>query len=133
MNVNAEELDKADALLPGLFKFDDFESFSQAVIAVNEQFIYLYDDHAPSEINGDNYFYKVKRRFSLDSISSILDEKINKQPDLAGLGRIGIMVGEDEPQYFYYQLSNKKMAQNFLKCLKRYGLTIDSRKVSLTI
>ena len=47
MNVNAEDLEKACALLPGLFKFLEDGQFFQAVLAVNAENLYVYNDHAP--------------------------------------------------------------------------------------
>ena len=56
MNVIAEDLEKARALLPGLFKFQEGEPFSQAVLAVNEEMVFVYNDHAPDFKDGNNQY-----------------------------------------------------------------------------
>ena len=78
MNVIAEDLEKACALLPGLFKFYEDGQFFQAVLAVNAECLYIYNDHAPDFKDGDNLQYKVKVRFPHESLDTIFNEKIYK-------------------------------------------------------
>ena len=131
MNVRAEDLEKARALLPGLFKFNEGERFSQAVLALNEDLLFIYNDHAPDQVMGEDAFYSVRYRFPKEMINTIVDEKLIKQPDLAGLNRLAIFTIEEETYYFYYFSDNRKAVNNFIAGLKHYGYEIVSRKISL--
>ena len=131
MNVRAEDLEKACALLPGLFKFYEDGPFYQAVLAVNEEMLYLYNDHAPDGVNGDEFLYKVKLRFPRDSIDTIFNEIIYRQPDLKGLNRLSIMTREEDVYYFYYYSKDKRAANHFLSTLKKMRYSIEAHKTNL--
>ena len=132
MNIFAEDIEKARAFLPGLFKFEGDNQFKQALLAVNETDIFIYNDHAPDTIVGDDWSYNIKVRFSLDQIKQVANEIIVKQPDLEGLNRLAIQIaGEKEPLYFYYYIENKKASNNFMAGLKFYGVPIQNRRVEL--
>ena len=131
MNVNAEDFEKARALLPGLFKFADETPFTQAVLAVNPEMLYVYDDHAPDFKDGDNLQYRVKMRFPHDSLDTIIHEKIYKQPDLAGLNRLSIMTKAEDVFYFYYYKKDKKAINNFIAALKHFKYSVETDKTNL--
>ena len=133
MNINAEELDKALAVLPGLFKFNEEEPFSQAILAISEEALFVYNDHAPDQVSGDTFTYRVKVKIPLNSIDTIVEEQIIKQPELAGLDRLGILLrGETNTIYFYYFNEDKKSIKSFLSYLKRLKVSSVSRKVKLS-
>ena len=131
MKVNAEDLEKARAFLPGLFKFQDEEPFSQAVLAVNEEMLFIYNDHAPDYKEGDNLQYRVKLRFPKGSIDTIFHEKIVKQPDLKGLSRLSIMTRDEDVFYFYYFEQDKALIKNFVAALKHFHYTVETNKTNL--
>ena len=136
MKINAEDLEKARALMPGLFRFNNEMPFSQAVLALNEQELFIYDDHAPDAIQGeanDELVYKVKVRIPLNTIETVVDEKIVNQPELAGLDRLSILLaGSPETYFFYYFNEDKKTSNNFIAGLKHYKVAVQSRKIKLT-
>ena len=131
MNVYAEDLEKARALMPGLFKFYEEGPFCQAVLAVNEEMLFVYNDHAPDFVEGENLQYRVKLRFPKGSIDTIFNEKIYKQPDLAGLSRLSIMTKDEDVFYFYYYNKDKKAIQNFVAALKHFHYSIETNKTNL--
>jgi len=131
MKVNAEDLEKARAFLPGLFKFQDEEPFSQAVLAVNEEMLFIYNDHAPDYKEGDNLQYRVKLRFPKGSIDTIFHEKIVKQPDLKGLNRLSIMTRDEDVFYFYYFNDDKAFINNFIAALKHFHYSVETNKTNL--
>ena len=131
MNVIAEDLEKACALLPGLFKFYEDGQFFQAVLAVNAECLYIYNDHAPDFKDGDNLQYKVKVRFPHESLDTIFNEKIYKQPDLAGLNRLSIMTKEEDAYYFYYFQKDKQAINFFVKQLKKLKYSVETNKTNL--
>ena len=131
MNVHAEDLEKALALLPGLFKFYEDGQFFQAVLAVNEESLYLYNDHAPDNKNGNDLQYKVKLRIPHETVDAVLNEKIYKQPDLAGLSRLSIMTREEDVYYFYYFDKDKKAINSFVSTLKKLKYSVETTKTNL--
>ena len=131
MNVIAEDLEKARALLPGLFKFQEGEPFSQAVLAVNEEMVFVYNDHAPDFKDGNNLQYRVRLRFPKGSIDTIFNERIVKQPDLAGLSRLSIMTRDEDVFYFYYFNQDKGMVKNFIAALKHFHYSVETTKTNL--
>ena len=131
MNVIAEDLEKARALLPGLFKFQDSEPFSQAVLAVNEEMLFVYNDHAPDFKEGNNLQYRVRIRFPKASIDTIFNEKIVKQPDLKGLNRLSIMTRDEDAFYFYYFEQDKALVKNFVAALKHFHYSVETNKTNL--
>ena len=131
MNVNAEDFEKARALLPGLFKFKDGEPFSQALLAVNEEMLFVYNDHAPDSVYGENLEYSVRLRFPKGSIDTIINEKIYKQPELKGLNRLTIMTRDEDVFYFYYFNKDKGMIKNFIAALKHFHYSTETNKTNL--
>ena len=136
MKINAEDLEKARALMPGLFRFNEDQPFSQALLALNETELFIYDDHAPDEIRGeakDEFVYSVKLRIPLNTIETVVDEKIIKQPELAGLDRLAILLdGTAQTYYFYYFNEDTKTSKNFIAGLKHYKVVVGTRKIKLT-
>ena len=131
MNVNAEDLEKACALLPGLFKFLEDGQFFQAVLAVDAENLYFYNDHAPDFKDGDNLQYKVKLRIPHETVDTIFNERIYKQPDLAGLSRLSIMTKEEDIYNFYYYLKDKKAVKAFVSTLKKLKYSVETNKTNL--
>ena len=133
-NIFAEDIEKGRAFLPGLFKFNEEELFNQALMAINEDMIFIYNDHAPESILGDDWAYSVRRRFFLREIKMVVNEVIIKNKDLEGLNRLAIvMQGSKTAQYFYYFNQDKDNYKNFIAGLKHYGVSVQSRKVDLSI
>ena len=133
-NIFAEDIEKGRAFLPGLFKFNEEELFNQALMAINEDMIFIYNDHAPESILGDDWTYSVRRRFFLRDIKMVVNEVIIKNKDLEGLNRLAIvMQGSKTAQYFYYFNQDKDNYKNFIAGLKHYGVSVQSRKVDLSI
>ena len=131
MNVVAEGLEKARALMPGLFKFYEDGPFFQAVLAANEEMLYVYNDHAPDMVNGDSLNYQVKVRFPKESIDTIFNEIIYKQPDLKGLNRLSIMTRDENVYFFYYFSKDKKAIGHFISSLKHLRYSVESHKTNL--
>ena len=131
MNVMAEDLEKARALMPGLFKFYEDGPFFQAVLAANEEMLFVYNDHAPDFVNGENLTYKVKVRFPRETIDTIFNEIIYKQPDLKGLNRLSIMTREEDVFYFYYFSKDKRAIGHFISSLKKLRYSVESHKTNL--
>jgi len=131
MNVNAEDLEKASALVPGLFKFYEDGQFFQAVLAASAETLYIYNDHAPDFKDGENLQYRVKLRFPHESIDTIFNEKIYKQPDLAGLSRLSIMMKDENVYYFYYFNKDKKVVSRFISALKKLKYSVETNKTNL--
>ena len=134
MNIVAEDIEKARAFLPGLFKFDENEPFKQALIALNDAYIFIYNDNAPDAINGDDWNYSVKYRFPLSDIKMVVNEKISKQPLLEGLFRLAIHTQKiKDPFYFYYYNNDKKTYSNFIAGLKFFGVTVETHHIELIV
>ena len=132
MNVIAEDLEKACALMPGLFKFYEDGQFFQAVLAVNAENLYIYNDHAPDNKTADAVSYKVKVRIPYESIYAIVNERIINNNDMSGLSRLHIMFDKkDTGMFFYYFLEDKKPLKFFLAILKQNGFPVQNRKVDL--
>ena len=133
MRINAEDFEKARALIPGFFRFNYEEPFSQALLALNEDMLFIYDDHAPDLVVEDTITYMVKARIPLSSIEMVVDETILKQPELAGLDRLCILLNDQtDGLYFYYFNEDTKTHKNFIAGLKHYKVTVQSRKIKLT-
>ena len=136
MNINIEEYKSCESFLPGLYKFLENGLFSQAILAVTDKDILIYDDHAPDVVSGDTFTYKVKFRVSLKSIETIVNEKIIGNKDMNGLSRLVFVYDsdneEDTEATFYYFLDDKKLLAQMLTSLKARGLSIQSRKVDLS-
>ena len=133
MKIRAEDIDKARALLPGLFKFNEGEKFSQAILCLSEDMLFIYGDHAPDYTDQEEKVYHVKMRFPMENINTVVDEKLMKQPELAAVDRIAILASNDETYYFYYFNDNKKAVNNFLAGLKHYGYPFQSHKLNMSM
>ena len=133
MKIRAEDMEKARALLPGLFKFDESERFSQAILALGEDELFIYCDHAPDYADAEEKVYHVKMRFPKNNISTVVDEKLMKQPELAALDRIAILASNKETYYFYYFNDKNKVVSNFIAGLKHYGYPFQSHKVDMSV
>ena len=131
MNINIEEYNNCQAFLPGLFKFLENGLFSQAILALSDKELLIYDDHAPDVVADKSLTYKVKARFPLDDFDAVVDEKIINNKDMAGLGRLNFIRDEDNIM-FYYFVDDKKMLKEFLSALKYHGLPAQSRKIDLS-
>ena len=133
-NIFAEDIEKGRAFLPGLFKFNEDELFNQALLALGEDVLYVYNDHQPDNINGEDWHYNVKKRFFINEIKLVVNEVIQNNKDLEGLNRLVIaMQGFKTPYYFYYFTQDKANCKNFIAGLKHYGIAVQSRKVDLSI
>ena len=137
MNINIEEYKSCQAFLPGLFKFLENSLFSQAILAITEKEILIFDDHAPDIVSGDTLTYKIKRRFFIDKVEAVVNEKIINNKDMNGLSRLVFVrevenEDEDDEVIFYYFLDDKKLLKDFLNSLQKRGLAIQSRKVDLS-
>ena len=133
-NIFAEDIEKGRAFLPGLFRFNEGELFNQALLAIDEEKLFIYNDHAPDSVLGDDWTYSVKRRFFLPEIKMIVNEVIVNNKDLEGLNRFAIvMQGSKTAQYFYYFKEDRDNYKNFIAGMKHYGLTVQTRKVDLSI
>ena len=131
MNINIEEYKSCQAFLPGLFKFMENGLFSQAILAITEKELIIYDDHAPDIVSGETLTYKIKFRLSFDNVATVVDEKIINNKDMSGLGRLNFVRDEDNI-LFYYFVDDKRLLKNFLSALKASGLSIQTRKVDLS-
>ena len=132
MSIKAEGFDKARVILAGLYKFGEEEPFNQAVLALNDEMMFLYNDHAPDVVSGDEWIYNIKERFLLNDVETVIDETLLKRPELSGLNRLAILIaGEEDPHYFYYYTENVKEVKNFLAALKHFGVETTSRKVKV--
>ena len=135
MKINAEDFEKAHALMPGLFRFNKDQPFSQAVLALNEEMLFIYDDHAPDAVDTatETLTYRVKVHIPLNTVEMVVNEHILKQPELAGLDRLGILlIGQTETIYFYYFNEDTKTFKNFISGLKHYKIVVQNRKIKLT-
>ena len=132
MKIRAEDIEKARALLPGLFKFNEGERFSQAILALNEDMLFIYGDHAPDYADAEEKVYHVKMRFPKENVNTVVDEKLIKQPELAAVDRIAILASNNETYYFYYFNDNKKAVSNFIAGLKHYGYSFQSHKINMS-
>ena len=133
-NIFAEDIEKGRAFLPGLFKFNEGEQFNQALMAIEEKMLFIYNDHAPDSIEGEDWNYSVKKRFFFDEIKMVVNEVIINNKDLEGLNRLAIVVqGSKTTHYFYYFNQDKDNSKNFIAGLKHYGVTVQTRKVDLSI
>lgn len=133
MKLSLDEYDKVNALIPGLFQFDEKEMFTQAALAITENELYFYDDNAPKQIMGEIYHYPILKRVKLDNIVMALDEKITGNKQLNTMARLNfIMEEEDENLYFYYYLNDKRDVDAFIKELAACGIKTKKRKVDLS-
>ena len=131
MNIHAEDIEKARAFLPGLFKFDEEGLFKQALLALSEDTLFIYNDNAPDTTFDEDWNYSVKLRIPLEDVKQVTNELIYKHPDLEGLNRLAIAVVGEDPLYFYYYADDKKSSNNFLAGLKYYGVEVSDRRVEL--
>ena len=133
MKISLDEYDKVNAIMPGLFQFNENEMFTQAALAVTENELFFYDDNAPTQIMGEVYHYALKKRVKLDDILMVLDEKITHNKQLDNMGRLNfVMEDEDESLIFYYYLSDKGDVAAFLKELSACGIKAKKRSVDLS-
>ena len=64
----------------------------------------------------------------------VVNEVIIKNKDLEGLNRLAIVMKDTkETFYFYYFNQDKDNSKNFIAGLKHYGLSVQTRKVDLSI
>lgn len=132
MKLNVESYSDVIAMIAGLFQFKENEQFTQTALAVTENEILFYDDNAPDRKEGEEYYYQVKKRLSLDDITMVVDEKITKCRQLNNLGRLNFLSqDEDKAFVFYYFISDKKDVQSFCKELASLGIKTKKKKVNL--
>lgn len=133
MSIKAEEFEKVISFIPGLYKFNEAQLFSQAILALTDKELLFYNDHAPDKVEGDVKSYIIKRRIPLDEIDVVVDEKIVKRPELTGLNRLTIVfLNDQEDCHFFYFLENIKAVKEFLKSLKRSRISIVESKVDFS-
>lgn len=137
MNINIEEYKSCQAFLPGLYKFLENGLFSQAILAITQKDILIYDDHAPDVVAGDAFTYKIKYRLPLQKVETVVNERIINNKDMNGLARLVFVIDtdnedEDSEAIFYYFIDDKKLLGGMLDCLKGSGLSIQNRKVDLS-
>ena len=133
MILNVDEYNSITAIIGGLFQFKENDLFSQAELAATEKELLIYDDHAPDEIKGETYHYTIKKRVSLDDIKVVLDEKIIHNKDMAHLGRLAIVLDdEDQSFFFYYFVNDKREVASFLKTLAAYRIKSKKIKIDLS-
>ena len=130
MSIRAEDFDKVQSLIPGLYKFNEEQPFSQALLALTEDALLIYDDHSPDKIEGNVKSYLVKRRFPLENIDVVVDEKIVKRPEITGLNRLSfVFLSDDNDDHFFYFLENSREVKDFLKSLRRLKISVVDSKV----
>ena len=138
MNINIEEYKSCQAFLPGLYKFLENSLFSQAILAITEKEILIFDDHAPDIVSGNTLTYKIKKRFVIDKVEAVVNEKIINNKDMNGLSRLVFVreevenEEEDDEVIFYYFVDDKKLLKGFIDYLQKRGLSIQNRKVDLS-
>lgn len=137
MNINIEEYKNCQAFLPGLYKFLENSLFSQAILAITDKEILIFDDHAPDVVSGDTLTYKVKLRIPLQKIEAIINERIFNNKDMSGLSRFVFVrdvdnEDQDDEITFYYFLDDKKLLKEFLDNLRAHSFTVQNRKVDLS-
>ena len=133
-NIFAEDIEKGRAFLSGFYKFNEGELFNQALLALTEDSLLIYNDHAPDSVVEDGWNYSVKKRYDLKEIKTVINEIIINYRDLSGLNRLAIVKQDSKvPDYYYYFSKNKANYKNFIAGLKHYGVTVQSRKVDLSI
>lgn len=134
MKINLENSGDIIAIIAGLFQFKENEQFSQAALAITEDDLFIYDDNAPDQKQGDNYFYKIKKRFKLEDITMAVDEQIVKNRQLNNMGRLVFLTqDEDQTFTFYYFVNDKKDVQGFIKELAAAGIKTKKKKANLKI
>ena len=132
MSIKAEDFEKVQYLIAGLYKFDEEQPFAQAVLGLTDDELLIYNDHCPDRIEGDAKIYQVRRRIPLESIDVAVDEKIVKRPELAGLNRLTFVFMSEEPDaHFFYYLENDRAVKDFLKALRRSKVSVVDNKLKL--
>ena len=136
MNISIEEYKTCQAFLPGLYKFLENSLFSQAILAITDKELLIFDDHAPDIVSGDTLTYKIKCRIPLEKIETIVNERIINNKDMNGLSRLVFVLEEeneeDNEKIFYYFIDDKKLFNEMANSLKAHGLSLQSRKVDLS-
>ena len=133
MILNVDEYNAVNAMIPGLFQFNENDLFSQAELAVTDDELLIYDDSAPDEVDGDKYHYAVKKRISLDDIKVVLIEKIIHNKELSNLGRLEFAMMEgDQTVVFYYFVEDKKLVSNFIDALEELHIKCKNTKIDLS-
>ena len=132
MNINIEGYNSVAAFLPGLYKFAPDALFMQASLAVTDDALLIYNDHAPDQKINDVLTYKIQAKIPFTDIDTIVNELIINNKDIEGLGRLNILLEKGKGNlYFYYFIDDKKPLKFFLDILKRNGFRVSSRKVDL--
>ena len=132
MSIKAEDFEKVQCLIAGLYKFDEEQPFSQALLGLTDQDLLIYNDHAPDRIEGDANVYLVRKRIPLENIDVAVDEKIVKRPELAGLNRLTfVFVTDEQDDHFFYYVENDREVKDFLKTLKRSKVSVVENKLKL--
>ena len=133
-NIFAEDIEKGRAFLSGFYKFNEGELFNQALLALTQDSLLIYNDHAPDSVVEDAWNYSVKKRHSLQDIKMVINEIIINYRDLSGLNRLAIVLQDSKvPDYYYYFNKNKAKYKNFIAGLKHYGVSVQTRKVDLSV
>ena len=136
MNINIEEYKSCQAFLPGLYKFLENSLFSQAILAITDKELLIFDDHAPDIVSGDTLTYKIKYRLSLQKIETIVNERIINNKDMNGLSRLVFVLDdeneEDNVKMFYYFIDDKKLLGEMLNSFKTHGFIVQNRKVDIS-
>ena len=135
MSIFAEEIEKAIAFLPGLFKFEEDGLFSQAVLALTPECLLIYNDNAPDEVSGEDWTYKVKDTIPFNMIEMVTHESIESKRNSKDIkSRLIVKIkGEEAGKYrFYYQNDKRSFAVNFMAGLKHYAIKTKNIKTRLS-
>ena len=132
MILNVDEYNSVTIMLAGLFQFGENELFSQAELALTDNEVLIYDDHAPDEVKNDTAHYRIKKRVPLENITVVLNEKIVNNKDMAYLGRLVFAHEEEEQSFiFYYFVNDKKEVAAFCKALGALRIKVKKIKIDL--
>lgn len=133
-DVVIESLEKLTGLLPGLFQFENNDYFKQAELAISDDGVFIYDDHAPSEIVDGILKFYIKTTIPFADIRYLMVQKL-KNPEFDKYDRIVIVLKgkKKDPLYFYYVAKEKKLLKQMIKLFKKKRKKIKKDNIFIDI
>ena len=133
MKVVFKENKPIKTIVPIVGQEEENGIFIPMAIALIESELIIFSDLAPDAETEDSYYYDVKKRIPLSSISSVLDEKIIRNKKIKEYRRLHIVCKDVKNSifFFYNKYEDKAYAKRLLILLKQAKIRVKKSKVDL--
>lgn len=130
MKIVLNEANQIRAISPCIAQLERGGDFFPCAIALTDVDLIIFSDYEPDLITQNETCYDVKIRIPLESIMTIVYEKIKKNEELEPYRRINVInrIVENSSSIYFLKADNKKVL-DFLKEVKKHDIKVKKRKV----